>query len=128
MTARSSAKRKPARRAAKAGALARLEEQLPATFREFAAELRKRLDRLERDTARAQIEVRKRTARLLREASHQLGRLEVGGEAAWRKLGASYQRELVALLGRLEKAIAPPTPKRKRPRTKRAPAPAAATD
>jgi hypothetical protein len=100
------------------GAFARLEGQLPPTLREYASDLRKRLDRLERDLAKAQLEVRKRAARLLREASHQLGRLEVGGEAAWRKLGASYQKDLVALLKRIEKALAPSA--KRRPARKKA--------
>lgn len=109
MTARSSAKKKSAKRGVRrSNRLSRLEGQLPATLREYASELRKRLDRLERDVTRAQLEARRRAARLLREASHQLGRLEVAGEAGWRKLGASYQKDLVALLRRLEKALAPP--------------------
>jgi len=115
MTARRSGTRKTTR--AK-GRLAQLERQLPPTLREFASELRKRLDRLERDAARAQVEARRRAAKLLREASQQLGRLEVGGEAAWRKLGATYQKELIALLHRLEKALAPARkrrPARKKP-------------
>lgn len=110
------------KRASKRAGAFGIELELPTTLREFAKELRKRLDRLERDAARAQLEARRRAARLLREASQQLGRLEVGGEAAWRKLGASYQKELVALLGRLEKALAPPRPKRRStPRKKAAP-------
>lgn len=113
MAARSSKKRPTATTKGMAASLDRLERSLPPTLREFAGEIRKRLDRLEKDAARAQIEARKRAARLLREASHQLGRLEVGGEAAWRKLGASYQKELVALLKRLEKAMAPVVPKRR---------------
>jgi hypothetical protein len=109
MTARSSVKKKTAKRGGRrSNPLSRLEGQLPATLREYASELRKRLDRLERDVTRAQLEARRRAARLLREASHQLGRLEVAGEAGWRKLGASYQKDLVALLKRLEKALAPP--------------------
>jgi hypothetical protein len=96
-----------------------LEGQLPPTLREYAGDLRKRLDRLERDLTKARLEARKRAAKLLREASHQLGRLEVGGEAAWRKLGASYQKDLVALLKRIEKALAPPA-KRRPARKKRA--------
>lgn len=123
MTARSSAKKNTARgRGRRSNPLSRLQGQLPATLREFAAELRKRLDRLERDVTRAQIEARRRAARLLRDASHQLGRLEVAGEAGWRKLGASYQKELVALLKRLEKALAPPAarkPARKPARKKK---------
>jgi hypothetical protein len=119
MAARNTTKRKSARRSSrKASPFARIESQLPKTLREFAGELRKRLDRLERDAVKAQIEARRRAARLLREASQQLGRLEVGGEAAWRKLGASYQKDLVALLGRLEKALAPPG-RKKRPAARR---------
>jgi hypothetical protein len=117
MTARRSGTRKSAR---PRGRLAQLERQLPATLREFAAELRKRLDRLERDAVKAQVEARRQAAKLLREASHQLGRLEVGGEAAWRRLGATYQKELIRLLGRLERALAPATRKRRPARKKTA--------
>jgi len=120
-TRKKAAKKRSAKRASAFGI------ELPTTLREFANELRKRLDRLERDAARAQLEARRRAARLLREASQQLGRLEVGGEAAWRKLGASYQKELVALLGRLEKALAPARPKRKSGARKKPASPAATT-
>jgi hypothetical protein len=116
MAVRSGARKTTRRR--KVTRLERLERQLPPTLREFAADLRKRLDRLERDATKAQVEVRRRAARLLREASVQLGRLEVGGEAAWRKLGATYQKELVALLHRLEKAVTPARPKRRPARKK----------
>jgi hypothetical protein len=109
--------RKKARR--KATRLERFERQLPATLREFAADLRKRLDRLEREVTKAQVEVRRRAAKLLREASVQLGRLEVGGEAAWRKLGATYQKDLVRLLGRLEKAVTPVAARKRRPARKK---------
>lgn len=112
------ARKSASKRRRNASTFARLEGQLPPTLREYAGDLRKRLDRLERDLAKAQIEARKRAARLLREASHQLGRLEVGGEAAWRKLGASYQKDLVALLKRIEKALAPPAAKRRLARKK----------
>ncbi len=120
MPARSTAKKNTAKRRRVATTrLARLEGQLPPTLREFASVLRKRLDNLERDVTKAQLEARRRAARLLREASHQLGRLEVAGEAGWRKLGASYQKDLVALLKRLEKALVPPAA-RKTARKKKA--------
>jgi hypothetical protein len=112
------ARKSASKRRRNTSTFARLEGQLPPTLREYAGDLRKRLDRLERDLAKAQLEARKRAARLLREASHQLGRLEVGGEAAWRKLGASYQKDLVALLKRIEKALAPPAAKRRPARKK----------
>ena len=123
MPARRSKKNNTARsRRSRPTRLARLEGQLLPTLREFASELRKRLDRLERDVTKAQLAARRRAASLLREASVQLGRLEVSGEAGWRKLGASYQKELVALLKRLEKALAPPAarkPARKKKATRR---------
>jgi len=128
VTARSSVKKNTAKgRGRRSNPLSRLKGQLPATLREYAAELRKRLDRLERDITKARLEARRRAASLLREASHQLGRLEVAGEAGWRKLGASYQKELVALLKRLEKALAPPAArkparKKKAAASRRAPA------
>jgi len=100
-----------------ADALGRLE--LPATLRDYVAQVRKRLDRLERDVARARADARKQAARLLREASHQLGRLEERGEAGWRRLTRPYRRRLVDLLRRLEKALAPPA-RRKAPRKKTA--------
>lgn len=106
------ARKSTTKRGRPASTFALLEGQLPPTLREYAGDLRKRLDRLERDLAKAQLEARKRAARLLREASHQLGRLEVGGEAAWRKLGAAYQKDLVALLKRIEKALAPAAKRR----------------
>jgi hypothetical protein len=128
MTARSSAKKKSTKsRSRRNDPLARLEEQLPPTLREYSGELRKRLDRLERDVTKAQIEVRRRAAKLLREASQQLGRLEVKGEAGWRKLGASYQKELVALLKRIEKAVAPPAARKRKPARKKPTATSPAT-
>lgn len=126
MAARTARKNRSRPRASAKAFAARLEGQLPPTLREYAGDLRKRLDRLERDIARAQLAARKRAAKLLREASQQLGRLEVGGEAAWRKLGASYQKDLVALLRRIEKSLAPPAKRRPAARKKRvAPAPEA---
>lgn len=91
-------------------ALERLE--LPPTFQDYARQVRARLDRLERELARASVDVRRRAARLLREASHQLGRLEAEGEAGWRRLTAPYRRQLVELLRRLEKALAPKAARR----------------
>jgi len=86
--------------------------ELPPTLRDYANQVRGRLDRLERELTRAQVDVRKRAARLLREASHQLGRLEAEGEAGWRRLTAPYRRQLIDLLRRLEKAVEPARPTR----------------
>ena len=122
---KTSARRRPARKAATrfTGPLG-FEFELPPTLRDYAAQLRRRLDQLESELARAQADVRRGAARLLREASQQLGKLEARGEAGWRGLAAPYRRELASLLRRLEQALAP-AQARKRPRRKAAPKSAA---
>ena len=106
MAARKKTARKATRRAASArSALPRLE--LPRNLQEFRKRIETQLNTLERDVARARTETRRRAARLIREASHQLGRLEARGETGWRQLAESYRKELVRLLERLERAITP---------------------
>ncbi len=134
MAARKKARRKKSARKASArrGApLARLERALPPTLREYATQVRTRLNQLEKQIEKAQVQARRRAARLLSEASHQLGKLEAHGEPGWRKLAAPYRRELVKLVRRLEKAVAPPARRRparkaaaaKRPTPRKAPSP-----
>lgn len=105
-TSRKSTAKARSTRGGLGGALGRLE--LPPTLRDYAKQVQRRLDRLERDLARTRADVRRRATRLLREASHQLGRLEARGEAGWRRLTAPYRRQLLDLLKRLEKVLAPP--------------------
>ena len=107
-------RKRPARKARtrRSATLTRLELELPATLREYAKQVRRRLNQLEKQIEKAQAQARRRATRLLREASHELGKLHVGGETGWRKLAAPYRRELVALLRRLEKAVAPPAPRK----------------
>jgi len=114
---KTSARRRRARATRITGPLG-FEFELPATLRDYVAQLRKRLDQLERELARAQADVRRGAARLLREASQQLGKLEARGEAGWRGLAAPYRRELASLLRRLEQAVAPAQAARRRPRRK----------
>ncbi len=79
MAARKKATRKkPARprRGRQRGPLARLEQELPPTLREYTKQVRSQLNRLERMIEKAPVDARRRAARMLREASHRLGRLE----------------------------------------------------
>jgi hypothetical protein len=115
MAARKKAARKKTtrRKARSSGLSGRLDAalgriDLPPTLRDYANQVSGRLDGLERELTRASVDVRRRAARLLREASHQLGRLEAEGEAGWRRLAAPYRSQLLDLLRRLEKALAPP--------------------
>ena len=73
-----SAKKKTAKKktARKKSVVERLEDELPKTLRDYGKSVRARLNRLERDIERAVPQARRRTARLIREASHELGRLE----------------------------------------------------
>jgi hypothetical protein len=105
-SARKSGSRRDAGSGGRLGAaLSRFE--LPPTLHDYAAQVTDRLDGLEREVTRTSTDVRRRAARLIREASHQLGRLEEKGEAGWRRLTRPYRLQLVDLLGRLEKAVAP---------------------
>jgi hypothetical protein len=102
-------------------ALDRIEKELPPNLKQFAQRVRKGLGRLERQLDTAQRDARRGWVRLLRDVSHQLGRLEAEGERRWRKQTERARRDAVALLRRLEKAIEPGTPKgRKAARPRRA--------
>ena len=97
-------------------ALKKLEPELPANLREYSRQVRRELVKLERQIETAQRDARRRWTRLLRDVSHQLGRLEAEGEKQWKKQTYPARREAVKLLKRLEKAIDPP---RRRPARKK---------
>jgi hypothetical protein len=97
-------------------AVQRIEVELPPELRPYARRMRQGLSRLEKQLASAQAGARRSWARLLREASQQLGRVEALGEREWRKRSIRARRDAVKLLRRLEKAIEPPA--RARPRRK----------
>ena len=105
--ARKAGGRNTAARRAEA-ALARLEQELPTNLKEFSRRVRKGLAGLEGEIQRAQANPRREAARLLREASHALGRFEAEGERRWRKLTAPARREALRLLHRIEGALAAP--------------------
>jgi hypothetical protein len=105
--ARKATRRKTAVRPAGA-ALARLEQDLPTNLRDFSRRVRRGLTGLEKQLGSA----RREAARLLREASHALGRFEAEGERRWRKLAAPARREALRLLRRLERALEAPKPRK----------------
>jgi hypothetical protein len=104
--ARKVARRKTTTRRAK-GSFERFEQELPRNLRDFSKRMRAGLANLERDIEKAQARTRRQATRLLREASHTLGRFEAEGERRWRKLTRPARREAVRVLRRLEGAIAP---------------------
>ena len=102
------------RKKAATGAVARLEEELPKTLREYSRKVRKELTRIERDVEKVTAATRKRGIKLFREGSYELGRLEHQGEKAWQRLTTPYRRKAVSLLKQLEKSVAPPARRRKK--------------
>lgn len=109
--AKARAKAKGKAKAGAKSALGRIEDELPANLRDYAKQVQKRLNALERDLERAIPKGRRRIAKLIREASHNLGVLEERGEKAWRQRAESMTKDAQKMLRRLEKAVAPPARK-----------------
>lgn len=95
-------------------ALARIEAELPATLRAFSLRMRRGLAHLENRIDKDGREARRRGARMLREASYRLGRLEAQGEREWRRQSLRVRRATVRLLRQLERTIEPPRKARRR--------------
>jgi len=104
-------------------ALAQLEAELPPNLRDFSRRVRRGLVRLEGQIEREGRDVRRRAARMLKSASHELGRLEARGEREWKRQSLQARRATVRWLRGLERAIEPP---KKKPRRKKKAAPARA--
>jgi hypothetical protein len=77
----------------------------PATLQEFSDRMRKMLTDLEREIEQAFPTARRRLARQLREASHELGRLEERGERAWKRSAGAATRDAQRILNRLSVTI-----------------------
>jgi hypothetical protein len=77
--------------------LDRLRKDLPPTLREFAKQVRLRLNRLEKRIDRVQATYRNQVAHLIRVASDRIDQAEPA------------RKQVIRLLSRLEKAISPET-------------------
>ncbi len=93
--------------------IARLGLELPPTLAQFAHRVRSRLTRLERRIRKTASPYRRRSTKLLRDASHQLGRYATRGARGWRRLTTRARRDAAKLLRSLEKAVEPQRPRRK---------------
>jgi hypothetical protein len=108
MATRKTLRRARTRGATPKSAMRKIEAELPTELRQYVRLVRQGLTRLEKQVATARLDPRRSWTRLLREASHQLGRIEAEGERQWRKRTLRARREAVRLLRQLEKAIEPP--------------------
>jgi len=93
--------------------------ELPDSLQEYGHHVRRRLTELEKQAARLRADASRRVTRLVREASHRLGGLEVGGERGWRELTERSRRDLANFLRRLERAVDPGPQRRRSPRRRR---------
>jgi hypothetical protein len=100
--------------------IARIEGELPPTLAQFSRRMQTRLGDLEKRLEKAGAAYRRRGMRLLREASHRLGRFEAEGELRWRRLTARARREALQVLRRLERELGPPRGARKTRKARRA--------
>jgi hypothetical protein len=115
---RKRAARKTARaKKSNTSALARLQQELPPTLRDFSRRMSRGLSDLEKRIEREGRVARRQGARILRQASHRLGQLEAQGEREWRKQSLRTRHAAVRLLRQLERSIEPKRIARRRKAT-----------
>lgn len=97
-------KKKAARKktAKKAGALG---SELPKSLRHFGSQLRRDLNKLEKQVESARRNARRSLTRLVRDASHQLGSLEARGQREWKKRSKQAEKDVQRIVNRVKKAI-----------------------
>ena len=118
--ARKTTRKKTTRKkAGRKSALDLLEESLPKDLRSYAHRMRLNLARIEKQIDTARKERRRQFVRMLKEASHRLGRLEAEGEKRFRQQTTQARKDAVKLLHRIERAIEP-KPRKKAARKKAA--------
>ena len=98
-TARKKVSRTTTRGKASVSRLDRLIKDLPPTLREFAKQVRIRLNRLKKRIERVQATYRNQVANLIRVASQRIDQAEPA------------RKQVIRLLSRIEKAISPQTKK-----------------
>ena len=107
-------RKKAAAKARPRSAWERLERELPATLKQFSGEVRKDLNEAEKAIVGAQRDARRRWARVVRDASHQLGKLEARGEKEWKKLTRQARKDAEVAMKRLHAVVGSAKPARKK--------------
>lgn len=78
--------------------------ELPKSLSAFSRQLKRDLNSIEKEIEDAGRGTRRSLARILRDASSQLGRLEARGQKEWRSLSKKAQREVDNIVRRVKKA------------------------
>ena len=79
-------------------------EELPKSLKAFGRQLRRDLNAVEKQIEIATKDTRRSLARVVRDASHQLGALEARGQREWRSLSRNAERDIEKVLKRVRKA------------------------
>jgi hypothetical protein len=87
--------------------------ELPKSLKAFGGQLRRDLTAIEKQIEIAGKDTRRSLARIVRDASHQLGALEARGEREWRSRSSAAQRDIERIVKRVRKATL--GPKRRSP-------------
>ena len=100
--AKKTTRKKTARK--KTGAKSILGDELPKSLKAFGAQLRRDLNAIERQIESARKASRRGLARIMRDASHQLGVLETRGQTEWRARSKAAEREVKKTMRKVRKA------------------------
>ena len=82
--------------------------ELPRSLKAFGRQLRRDLTAIEKHIEIAGKDTRRSLARIVRDASHQLGALEARGEREWRSRSRAAQRDIERIVKRVRKATLGP--------------------
>jgi len=105
-TKKKATKKKAARKkkAAKRTSIDLVGSALPKSLKAFGRQCRRDLSAIEKQIEIAGKDTRRSLARIVRDASHQLGTLEARGEREWRTLSRNAKRDVERVLRRVQKA------------------------
>jgi hypothetical protein len=98
-------KKKATRKSAKRAKIDLVGSELPKSLKAFARQLRRDLTAIEKLIENAGKDARKSLARVVRDASHQLGKLEARGEKEWRALSRNAKRDVDKIAKKVRKVV-----------------------
>lgn len=100
------AKKKTARKkkSARRAAVDLVGNELPKSLKAFGRQIRRDLNAIEKQIEICGKDTRRSLARIVRDASHQLGTLEARGEREWRALSRNSKRDVEGVVRRVRKA------------------------
>ena len=97
------ATRKTRKKSVRRSAIDLVGAELPKSLKAFGRQLRRDLNAVERQIETCGKDTRRSLARIVRDASHQLGVLEARGQREWRSLSRNARRDVERIRKRVQK-------------------------